>query len=468
MPRLHERTEGALDRKEAKQIGIRLEEAIIKLIREKPVFGFILTRMRRVQAPHLVPTMGIRPTADRYIQLVYNPLFVDILTEDQLIAVLEHEVMHVLNEHPMRRGGREPQKWNIAADMAINQYIEGLPPDCIPVLEGLEKERETEYYYGTEEVEQYTEKLQQCRNDCPVHGDGKGGGSGDDEEEGEGKEEGQAGQGGDQDSKDGDQSEGGGAGGGGDEKRCTCGDSMRGDHSGWDDLDGDVSAQEKIRQMIRGAVEDAKQQGRGTMPGWMEEMIQRILQPPIRWNIRLRSGISEEITPQPEETFRRPHRRRMFDVNGVLEDVFPGFKHKPQSELTVAIDTSGSMGARELGEILNELAHLRRSGYDPIEIIHCDTQITKIERYNGKNEIVCHGRGGTCFRPVLDYLRDEKPIKEGFKPTLIYFTDGFGENPSDDGYTKRFKTLWVISREGSTSNVAQFGTIIKMEKNRRA
>ena len=439
-----------------KAVGLRLEEAITSLIREKPVFGFILTRMRRVQAGHLCPTMGVRPTEDKFIQLQYNPEFVGVpgqtqrsLTDEQLEAVLEHEVMHIINEHPMRRNSRDPLRWNLAADIAINQYIKGLPEDCLKVPEGLEKEREAEYYYKSEQVEQMAQQMQgrgQCKCDkCGGSGkqpcgncDGKGCGS---------------------------------CGGSGEEKCDKCGGSghnNQGDHSGWEEMDGDVSCQDKVRQMVKGAVEDAKRQGRGTMPGWMEEMIARIMAPPIKWNILLRSGISEEVSPMPEETFRRCHRRRQYEVNGRMEDIYPGFKRKPQSRLICAIDTSGSMGAEELGEIVNELAFLSRAGYYPIKLIHCDTQITKIETYNGKNEIVCHGRGGTTFTPVLDYMRDEEPAAEGLRPTLVFFTDGQGDNPPDNGYTKRFKTIWVVSRNGSSGNVAQFGTIIQMEKHRRA
>lgn len=397
-----------------KAMGDKIEEAVVELIREKPVFGFIITRMRRVMAPHTCPTMGVRPTVDRYVQLVWNPWFVEKLTKDQLVAVLEHEVMHIINEHPMRRGGRQHFVWNIACDMAINQYIEGLPDDCIKLLEGLEPEREAEYYYNQQDVQDLAEKIE-----------GKGG-------------------------------------------LCENGEAMRGDHSGWDSMDGDVAAQEKVRQLVKGAVEDAKRQGRGSMPGWMEEMIERIIAPPIKWTILLRGGITQEVTAQPEDTFRRPHRRRMYESGGRLHDIYPGFKRKPQSELTCAIDTSASMGAEELGEVLNELNYLSRAGYYPIELIHCDTQITAIEKYTGKNNIICHGRGGTCFLPVLEYLRDDKPVKEGFKPTLIYFTDGYGENPADEGFTKRFNTIWVITRRGSADTVAQFGTVIKMDNHRRA
>jgi len=401
-----------------KEIGLRLEEAITLLIREKPIFGFILTRMRRVQAPHLVPTMGVRPTEDRFIQLSYNPDFIGLpgrtqkyLTDEQLCAVLEHEVLHVLNEHPMRRCSRDPLQWNLAADIAINQYIKGLPDDALKVPDGLEKEREAEYYYKSEQVQQMAQAM-------------------------------------------------------GNQGFCNDG-TQRGDHSGWESLDGDVSAQDKVRQMVKQAVDDAKRQGRGTTPGWMEEMIKRLIAPPIKWNILLRSGISNEVSPVPEETFRRCHRRRQFEVNGILEDIYPGFKRKPQSKLIAIIDTSGSMGSEELGEVLNELAYLSRAGYYPITLIHADTQITKIETYTGKNEIIMHGRGGTTFAPALDYVRDKIPHTEGVRDNCIFFTDGMGECPKDNGYEKKFKTLWVITRNGTSENVAEFGTIIKMEKHRR-
>jgi len=433
------------ERRALKEVGLRVEEAITLLIREKPVFGFILTRMRRVQAPQTIPTMGVRPTEDKFIQLAYNPAFIGLpgqtkhfLTEEQLCAVLEHEVLHILNEHPMRRCSREHLKWNLAADIAINQYIKGLPDDCLKVPEGLEKERESEYYYKSEQVQQMADQmgeggmLGECDGSC---GDGDG--------------------------EDGDSKPGNG--------RCKCGKGkQRGDHSGWGNMDGDVAVQDRVRSMVKSAVEDAKRQGRGTTPGWMEEMIARIMCPPIKWNVLLRSGISEEVSPMPEETFRRAHRRRQYEVDGILEDIYPGFKRKPQSKLIAILDTSGSMGAEELGEILNELAYLSRAGYYPITLIHSDTQITKIETYNGRNQIVCHGRGGTTFTPALDYVRDEISVAEGTHNNVIFFTDGQGDCPKDNGYTKKFKTIWVITRNGCADHVAEFGTIIKMEKHRRA
>ena len=56
----------------------------------------------------------------------YNPAFVDRLSLSAVKCIVLHETAHVLNFHCHRRGNRNPQGWNIAADLAINcQLIAG-------------------------------------------------------------------------------------------------------------------------------------------------------------------------------------------------------------------------------------------------------------------------------------------------------------------------------------------------------
>ena len=43
----------------------------------------------------------------------------------ELEAVLAHEVLHCALGHHCRRGGRDPQLWNEAADLAINPILIG-------------------------------------------------------------------------------------------------------------------------------------------------------------------------------------------------------------------------------------------------------------------------------------------------------------------------------------------------------
>jgi predicted metal-dependent peptidase len=57
------------------------------------------------------------------VMLGYNPEFVDKLTNAELKAVICHEVLHIAMLHPFRRNSREPFKWNVACDYAINPIV---------------------------------------------------------------------------------------------------------------------------------------------------------------------------------------------------------------------------------------------------------------------------------------------------------------------------------------------------------
>lgn len=95
--------------------------------------------------------------------------------------------------------------------------------------------------------------------------------------------------------------------------------------------------------------------------------------------------------------------------------------HEPSiGHLTLAIDTSGSIRNNELSQFLGELAHiLENVHFEGLTVIECDAAIQKVTEYEPGDTIKpkVHGRGGTRFSPVFDYIRAN--------PTdgLIYFTD---------------------------------------------
>lgn len=63
----------------------------------------------------------------------YNPTWIASLTVNQTIGLVVHELLHIMFKHGLRRGNREPKRWNIACDYAINLLIIAsgieLPPD---------------------------------------------------------------------------------------------------------------------------------------------------------------------------------------------------------------------------------------------------------------------------------------------------------------------------------------------------
>ena len=58
-------------------------------------------------------------------RIVYNPAFVDELKPAELEGTLAHEVLHCALGHQCRRGQRDPELWNEAADLAINPILIG-------------------------------------------------------------------------------------------------------------------------------------------------------------------------------------------------------------------------------------------------------------------------------------------------------------------------------------------------------
>lgn len=65
--------------------------------------------------------------------------------------VMRHELEHLLREHADRRGHRDPQAWNTAADAEINDDLraEDLPGAVYPEDLGAERGRTAEEYYST-------------------------------------------------------------------------------------------------------------------------------------------------------------------------------------------------------------------------------------------------------------------------------------------------------------------------------
>src|SRR5258708_15731344 len=95
----------------------RVQIARTTLLLDQPFFGVLALQLRIVEDP----TAGTAWTDGRSIGV--SPTFVDSLTDDQLTAVIAHEVMHCACGHPWRRDARDARQWNVACDYAINPII---------------------------------------------------------------------------------------------------------------------------------------------------------------------------------------------------------------------------------------------------------------------------------------------------------------------------------------------------------
>jgi len=96
---------------------VRVQKARTTLLLDHPFFGTLLFRLG-AQARSSVATM-----ATDGISLYFNPQFVETLSAAEIAGTLAHEVMHPALQHHTRRGDRNPRRWNMACDYAINPML---------------------------------------------------------------------------------------------------------------------------------------------------------------------------------------------------------------------------------------------------------------------------------------------------------------------------------------------------------
>jgi len=113
-----------------------LYTAIYELTTSHPFMGAVLQSLN-ISYSHVIPTAGIMFNTDakRWDMLVNPYFFCKKLNAPQRKAVMLHELSHITHKHPLRVpflkiSARKRMLMNIAADMAINQFIKDLPKGC--------------------------------------------------------------------------------------------------------------------------------------------------------------------------------------------------------------------------------------------------------------------------------------------------------------------------------------------------
>jgi predicted metal-dependent peptidase len=98
----------------------RVSQARAELAWLHPFFAALALNCRLVEG---VPGTTIKTMATDGVAIFFHPPFVDGLSDQELMGVLAHEVLHIANAHHLRRNGRNPLLWNIACDAAINPLL---------------------------------------------------------------------------------------------------------------------------------------------------------------------------------------------------------------------------------------------------------------------------------------------------------------------------------------------------------
>ena len=482
----------------------KLVKARIDFIHNDCVFlGNLALRLKLVDATEWCPT-----AATDFKHLYYNRDFIDRCSLDETKFVIAHEVMHCVYDHFTRRDERDPKLYNMAGDYVINLELQDLSIGSFPSSETMMDPKFEEFIkehfpdryrkykkefagkpgvlceekyrdLSSEEVYDILKKEEEEKGDSgksghdmhidPSDGDGDGEGDGDCEtcggtgvdpnDDGSGDEQdGQGGSGdGDGDAQDG---QGGHSHGGG--KPCPdCGGSGK-DNSG---KSGPIKISkeelDRLPDEIRKAVMDAAKVAEsadgsaGNVPGGVKKLIDEWTDSRIDWREYLNSVV--QSTLKSDYTWMRQSRKSMS-----TSYYLPAMDNDDMVSVDLAIDTSGSMGAQMLKDILGEVKGIMEQFADFRLRVWCfDTQTYKIYEYGPDTldeiyEFELQGFGGTMFECNWEMMREQEIMPDQF----ILCTDGYPCGTwGEEDYCE---TVFLIhSGENIT---APFGTTVHYEE----
>src|ERR1044072_3718978 len=95
----------------------RLTRARVHLLLEQPMFGHLILHLENQE----VSWCNTAATDGKHF--FFNRAFIESLDFPQLTFLVAHEVSHVLLDHLFRRGDRDPDLWNFAADALVNDLV---------------------------------------------------------------------------------------------------------------------------------------------------------------------------------------------------------------------------------------------------------------------------------------------------------------------------------------------------------
>ena len=369
-----------------------------RLLSDEPFFAALSRRIDK-RASTSIPTAGVMVTKEGRWEMVYNPEFFAKITEEcgntkenadnpyrWVRGILMHEFYHLIYGHCTTRSpeGGMTKTWNIAMDLAINTHIpDELPPlACIPgrsVFAKLEPGLTAEAYYKLIVEESEGKDSEQGEG-------GQGEGEGEDRQAGPGEGEGEGGS---------------SSGGMGDAEPLD-------DHSGWGEAgEGDEGtnqqiAQERLKDMVKKAAEEANNRGWGSVSAGMKKTIMESITTKVDWRKVLRSFVKASQKASRRSTVKRINRRFPY--------IHAGKRAERVARVAVSIDQSGSVSDSMLAAFFAELNSLAKLA--EFTVIPFDTEVAEDKVYvwkkgeTRKRERVMYG--GTAFNPPTEYVNARK------------------------------------------------------------
>jgi predicted metal-dependent peptidase len=393
----------------AEQLSDLISATRIRLRRHSPFFA-ALALFVDVRFTEDVPIAG---TDGRL--LFFHPKGYGDLQPTERDAVFLHELLHAALLHPSRRGVRDPELFNIAADIVVNGMITAEKSVALP--KGAIRDTKLEHLSVEEIYELLQKNTKKKKPKLPLADLLKPGSMGlAAEEDEEGKED---------------------------------GDGSSHDPAGELHELHDLSALEAHwKQAIQQAKVLASSQGQGSLPAGMQRHLGEVAEPQIDWRSQLWRYLVR--TPTDFSGFDRRFLHR-----GLYLDHLEG----EGVQVFVCIDTSGSIDDEQMALFIGEVSGIL-SSYPMLDckLWYADADCYGPHTISGIREIPRpEGGGGTDFRP---FFKAAMEAWSGDQEAIcVYLTDGYGDFPEE---APQLPVLWVIVPGGLPSEDIPYGEICRL------
>lgn len=407
-------------------------------------------------------------------RIIFNSDFVAEISEEELRGVLLHEALHVVYEHPIRRGSRHSAVWNISCDYAINGFLVyemgvSLPDGGLLSREYHGQSAEVIYRKLINDEDSLQSAIDQMEEGNDESEDSNSSGdTGDESEDGysfpsapqTGQQVGDI----DLDSIPSPV---------GEVWDCTSEDGKKLSEAEITELKGEIQRAVSMSDKLEKAM---GKNGTSSVSTRMEEL----KEVKIDWKQLLSDFLQSTVSD--DQTWQRMNRRHAW--RGIY---LPSKAKSPHGgEMAVIIDSSGSVCQFELDVFATEIqAMAEQCGLDKIRVCYCDTRVRKnaqgdywdiFELDQGEElELRARGGGGTNFDPPYHLFNDwdkyeYDPINCDVSDVqaIIYFTDGYGRASAE--VEPCAPVVWCVTNDRYRSDQQKnyldrlpFGEVVKVE-----
>ena len=370
-----------------------IQKTIFDLFRKEPFYALLLQEIN-IRMTHAIPTAGVY--FDKKINKFFmsiNPDFFSSFTGDEKQSIMIHELLHVLHKHIINTRMIETENktcLNIAMDMSINQYINGLPKQCVNVDKFVTKDGKP--FPKLQPFEVYYKLLMDTKDK-------------------ENKEE---------------------------YGKFVKNDGQSLDQHDFENLSDDEKKEvlKEMKNALQRTIEKTAY-GHSQIPDFIKDLLEKINANLGAMNYKkiLMQTIKKSLSLlEREHTWFKPNKKYGYLYKGTKVGQIPN--------AYFFIDTSGSISHIEVNEFLAVIDNFLKVGQKKTFLGKWHTALYNVQKYKVGMRLkeTDLEAGGTDVNPALEYIAKKNP------DLSVILTDGFFELPRKK-YSNNI--LWVISKNGN-------------------